>query len=163
MLVFSDIHLGTFGNHAKKMLGYLKSIKPKMVLLNGDIIDIWQLNKSYWPKHHIKLVKHLFGCIDNSFIIFNYTNFKLSLVYLNSLNRIKNDNLLKFENKEGNILQFNENYNVEMPCDKQNEEDSFMNTQLYDTILHNFNLCTANENYIQLRESTLDMSAGARV
>ncbi len=71
------------------MLGYLKSIKPKMVVLNGDIIDIWQLNESYWPKHHVKIVKHLFGCIGNSFIFFNYTNFKLSIVYLNSLNRIK--------------------------------------------------------------------------
>lgn len=58
ILVISDVHLGTYGCHAKELLHYLKSIKPKMVVLNGDIIDIWQFSKSYWPKHHMKVVKH---------------------------------------------------------------------------------------------------------
>ncbi len=138
MVVISNIHLGTFGYHAKKMLGYLKSIKPKMVILNGDIIDIWQLNKSYWPKHHSKMVKHLPDCVDNSFIFFNYTNFKLSIVYLTSLNRIKNNILPKSESIKRNILQFNENDNVEMPWDKQNKEDNFTNNLLYDIILQKF-------------------------
>jgi UDP-2,3-diacylglucosamine pyrophosphatase LpxH len=61
ILVISDIHLGTYGCHAKELLHYLKSIKPKLVVLNGDIIDIWQFSKSYWPKSHMKVVKHLFG------------------------------------------------------------------------------------------------------
>lgn len=61
ILVISDVHLGTYGCHAKELLHYLKSIKPKIVVLNGDIIDIWQFSKSYWPKHHMKVVKHLFG------------------------------------------------------------------------------------------------------
>lgn len=63
ILVISDIHLGTYGCHAKELLHYLKSIKPKLVVLNGDIIDIWQFSKSYWPKSHMKVVKHLFGWI----------------------------------------------------------------------------------------------------
>lgn len=63
ILVISDVHLGTYGCHAKELLHYLKSIKPKTVVLNGDIIDIWQFSKSYWPKHHMKVVKHLFGWI----------------------------------------------------------------------------------------------------
>ncbi len=50
ILVLSDIHLGTYGCHAKQLLRYLKSIKPKTVILNGDIIDIWQFSKRYWPK-----------------------------------------------------------------------------------------------------------------
>jgi UDP-2,3-diacylglucosamine pyrophosphatase LpxH len=61
ILVISDIHLGTYGCHAKELLHYLKSIKPKVVVLNGDIIDIWQFSKSYWPKSHMKVVKHLFN------------------------------------------------------------------------------------------------------
>ncbi|MEJ7680293.1 MAG: UDP-2,3-diacylglucosamine diphosphatase [Segetibacter sp.] len=63
ILVISDVHLGTYGCHAKELLYYLKSIKPKTVVLNGDIIDIWQFSKSYWPKHHMKVVKHLLGWI----------------------------------------------------------------------------------------------------
>jgi UDP-2,3-diacylglucosamine pyrophosphatase LpxH len=45
VLVLSDIHLGTFGCNAKELLQYLKSVKPKKVILNGDIIDIWQFKK----------------------------------------------------------------------------------------------------------------------
>lgn len=61
ILVLSDIHLGTYGCHAKELLHYLKSIQPKKVILNGDIIDIWQFSKSYWPKSHMRLVKHIMG------------------------------------------------------------------------------------------------------
>lgn len=63
IVVISDVHLGTYGCHAKELLRYLKSIKPKLVILNGDIIDIWQFSKSYWPKSHMKVVKHLFNWI----------------------------------------------------------------------------------------------------
>ena len=58
ILVISDVHLGTHGCHAKELLHYLKSIKPKTVILNGDIIDIWQFSKRYWPKSHMKIIKH---------------------------------------------------------------------------------------------------------
>ena len=57
ILVLSDIHLGTFGCHANELIFYLKSIKPKTVILNGDIIDIWQFSKRYWPKTHMKVIK----------------------------------------------------------------------------------------------------------
>jgi len=57
--VISDVHLGTYGCHAKELLKYLKSIKPKMIVLNGDIIDIWQFSKRYWPESHMKVVRKL--------------------------------------------------------------------------------------------------------
>lgn len=63
ILVLSDIHLGTYGCHAKELLRYLKSINPKIVVLNGDIIDVWQFSKRYWPKSHMKVVKHLMNWI----------------------------------------------------------------------------------------------------
>ncbi|MEO8770617.1 MAG: UDP-2,3-diacylglucosamine diphosphatase [Ferruginibacter sp.] len=64
IVVISDVHLGTYGCHAKELLHYLRSIKPKMVILNGDIIDVWQFRKNYWPKSHMKVVKHLIGWIS---------------------------------------------------------------------------------------------------
>ncbi len=59
LIVLSDIHLGTYGCHAEELLRYLKSIKPKKIILNGDIIDMWQFSKRYWPKSHMQVVKHI--------------------------------------------------------------------------------------------------------
>ncbi|MEI8073172.1 MAG: UDP-2,3-diacylglucosamine diphosphatase [Bacteroidota bacterium] len=70
VLVLSDIHLGTYGCHAKELLHYLKSVKPKTVILNGDIIDIWQFSKRYWPKSHMKVVKHLMGWMSKGIKIY---------------------------------------------------------------------------------------------
>ncbi len=64
IVVISDVHLGTYGCHAKELLHYLKSIKPKKVILNGDIIDIWQFSKRYWPKSHTKVIKQLLEWIS---------------------------------------------------------------------------------------------------
>lgn len=61
ILVLSDIHLGTYGCHAKELYKYLKSIEPKKVILNGDIIDIWQFSKRYWPKSHMRIIKQFFA------------------------------------------------------------------------------------------------------
>lgn len=63
IVVLSDVHLGTYGCRAKELLQYLKSIKPKAVVLNGDIIDIWQFSKRYWPSTHMMVIKHLIGLI----------------------------------------------------------------------------------------------------
>ncbi len=59
LVVISDVHLGTYGCHAKELLSYLKSIKPEKIILNGDIIDIWQFSKRYWPESHMKVVRKL--------------------------------------------------------------------------------------------------------
>lgn len=63
VLVISDIHLGTYGCRAKELVRYLKTIQPKHVILNGDIIDIWQFKKSYFPKAHMKVVKQLMSWV----------------------------------------------------------------------------------------------------
>jgi len=57
--VLSDIHLGTYGCHAKELNSYLHSIEPKVLVLNGDIIDIWNFRKSYFPKEHLKVIRQL--------------------------------------------------------------------------------------------------------
>ena len=59
IVVISDVHLGTYGCHAKELLKYLKSIKPNQIILNGDIIDIWQFSKRYWPETHMKVLRKL--------------------------------------------------------------------------------------------------------
>lgn len=73
ILVISDVHLGTYGCHAKELLHYLKSVKPKTVILNGDIIDIWQFSKRYWPKQHMKVIKHFMEWISKGVKIYYVT------------------------------------------------------------------------------------------
>ncbi len=73
VVVISDIHLGTYGCHAKELLKYLKSINPQTIILNGDIIDIWQFSKRYWPKSHMKVLKYLMGWISEGKEIYYIT------------------------------------------------------------------------------------------
>ncbi len=57
--IISDVHLGTYGCHAAELTAYLKSISPKMLILNGDIIDGWQFSKRYFPGDHFQVIKHI--------------------------------------------------------------------------------------------------------
>ncbi|HLN96814.1 MAG TPA: UDP-2,3-diacylglucosamine diphosphatase [Flavobacterium sp.] len=59
LVVLSDVHLGTYGCHARELHRYLSSIKPKTLVLNGDIVDIWQFRKSYFPKSHLKVIRRI--------------------------------------------------------------------------------------------------------
>ncbi len=65
LVVISDVHLGTYGCHSKELLNYLKSIQPKTLVLNGDIIDIWQFKKSYWPESHMKVIRQILKFVSN--------------------------------------------------------------------------------------------------
>ena len=73
VLVISDIHLGTYGCQSKALLNYLKSVDPKIIILNGDIIDIWQFNKRYFPKSHMKIIKYFLNLIQDGKIIYYLT------------------------------------------------------------------------------------------
>jgi len=73
IVVISDVHLGTYGCHAKELLKYLKSIKPKMLILNGDIIDIWQFSKSYWPEAHMKVVRRILKFVTEGIPVYYLT------------------------------------------------------------------------------------------
>ena len=57
--VVSDIHLGASGCCAGELLSYLNSIRPKILVLNGDIIDFWQLGKGHFPKPHLQVIKKI--------------------------------------------------------------------------------------------------------
>ncbi len=73
VVVISDVHLGTYGCHAKELMQYLKSIKPEKLILNGDIIDIWQFNKRYWPASHMQVIKHITGLIAKGVKVYYVT------------------------------------------------------------------------------------------
>jgi UDP-2,3-diacylglucosamine pyrophosphatase LpxH len=73
VVVISDIHLGTYGCKAKELVNYLKSISPNILILNGDIIDVWQFNKRYFPNSHMMVIKELMQFMTNGTRIFYIT------------------------------------------------------------------------------------------
>ncbi|MGB0885461.1 MAG: UDP-2,3-diacylglucosamine diphosphatase [Chitinophagales bacterium] len=93
ILVISDLHLGTYGSRAKRLLHYLKTVEPKTLILNGDIMDFWLLDMKKWPKSHSIVLQHFFNEIARgidvyyvtgnhddylrSFTGFKFNNFKL--------------------------------------------------------------------------------------
>lgn len=73
IVIISDVHLGTYGCHARELLKYLKSIKPRILVLNGDIIDIWQFSKSYWPEAHMKVVRRILKFVTEGIPVYYLT------------------------------------------------------------------------------------------
>ncbi len=73
LAVISDIHLGTYGCRAKELLKYLNSINPEILVLNGDIIDIWQFSKRYFPKEHMEIINVLLQMISEGKKIYYIT------------------------------------------------------------------------------------------
>ncbi len=56
----SDLHLGTPGCRAEALLDFLRQLECETLFLVGDIIDGWQLRRSwYWPQAHNDVVQKL--------------------------------------------------------------------------------------------------------
>ncbi|PTN07387.1 UDP-2,3-diacylglucosamine pyrophosphatase LpxH [Mangrovibacterium marinum] len=71
--VLSDLHLATRACKAKKILHYLKSIHPQILVLNGDIIDSWRFSRNYFPKPQLKVVRQLIKMMEKGVQIFYIT------------------------------------------------------------------------------------------
>ncbi|MFA0962272.1 UDP-2,3-diacylglucosamine diphosphatase [Roseivirga sp. BDSF3-8] len=64
-VVLSDIHLGTRGSKAKELVRFLKQIKCDNLILNGDIVDGWQLRKSgTWKRKHTRFFSRILKMIE---------------------------------------------------------------------------------------------------
>ncbi len=59
-IFLSDIHLGTRGCQAEALLDFLRVNDAETIYLVGDIVDGWQLRRSwYWPQAHNDVVQKL--------------------------------------------------------------------------------------------------------
>ena len=57
-LFISDVHLGTRGCQADKLLDFLRRHEAEVIYLVGDIVDGWALRSSwYWPQAHNDVVQ----------------------------------------------------------------------------------------------------------
>lgn len=73
IVIISDVHLGTYGCHAKELLNYLKSIKVSTLILNGDFVDIWQFRKHYFPKEHMQVIQRILKMAANGTKVYYIT------------------------------------------------------------------------------------------
>jgi UDP-2,3-diacylglucosamine pyrophosphatase LpxH len=65
-LFISDVHLGSKGCNADKLLEVLKDYKPKQLFLVGDIIDGWLLKKrNYWTQDFTNVLRKILSYSKN--------------------------------------------------------------------------------------------------
>ena len=59
-IFISDVHLGSYGCQADKLLNFLQNTTCDQLFLVGDIIDGWQMRgRVYWPESHERVMKQL--------------------------------------------------------------------------------------------------------
>lgn len=64
-IVISDVHLGASGSKTKQLVRFLKQNTCELLILNGDIIDGWQLQRSgKWKRKHTRFFKIILKMID---------------------------------------------------------------------------------------------------
>lgn len=71
--MISDVHLGTYGCRAHELSRYLSTIDPAILVLNGDIVDIWQFSKNYWPPAHMQVVKQITSMLSRGVKVYYIT------------------------------------------------------------------------------------------
>jgi UDP-2,3-diacylglucosamine pyrophosphatase LpxH len=69
-IIASDLHLGTKDSQAKEFIEFLEQHPTDLLILNGDIIDGWALNRgAKWKKGHTKAVSALLKISNKTKII----------------------------------------------------------------------------------------------
>ena len=59
-VILSDLHLGTKDAQARELLEVLRGVRCQKMILNGDIIDLWSLQRNnYWGPAHTAVVRRL--------------------------------------------------------------------------------------------------------
>ena len=57
-VIISDVHLGTPDCKAREVNHFLRHVRCQKLILNGDIIDGWQLRRAgHWTKAHTRFVR----------------------------------------------------------------------------------------------------------
>jgi UDP-2,3-diacylglucosamine pyrophosphatase LpxH len=115
-IIVSDIHLGTSGSKSEWFLEFLETHRCRTLILNGDIVDGWALNRgSRWRKRHTRVVNAIMKMSWNTDIIWIRGNHD---EFLNEFCGMKLGNI---EIKEDHIIRIK----------RWNGEDSFSEARYY--------------------------------
>ena len=69
-VVISDVHLGTYGCKARELNDYLRSIQPEILVLNGDIVDVWRFSKSFFPDEHFMTIRIILAMMAKGTVVY---------------------------------------------------------------------------------------------
>lgn len=67
-IVISDVHLGTEYSKTRQLTDFLKTVNCNTLIMNGDIIDGWNLQKNgkgKWKKEHTDFFKVIMKMMEN--------------------------------------------------------------------------------------------------
>lgn len=93
-LILSDLHLGTKDAQARELLEVLRGVRCDKLILNGDIVDLWSLQrKNHWGPAHTAVVRRILKMAekDGTRVVYlrgNHDDFIRRLIPL-SLDRIE--------------------------------------------------------------------------
>ena len=69
-IIVSDLHLGTKDSKTDEFLKFLDEHPTELLILNGDIVDGWAINRgSKWKKHHTKVLGKLLKISNKTQIV----------------------------------------------------------------------------------------------
>jgi UDP-2,3-diacylglucosamine pyrophosphatase LpxH len=98
VVVISDVHLGSYGCHAEELNEYIKSVKPEILILNGDIFDGYVFNRTYFPTSHVEFVRNVLTIVKKGVKVYyltgNHDDFMRNFEEIQMLNLHKLDKLI---------------------------------------------------------------------
>jgi UDP-2,3-diacylglucosamine pyrophosphatase LpxH len=116
-VIVSDLHLGTKDSKAEEFIEFLEKHPTDLLILNGDIVDGWALNRgTKWKKQHTKVISKILQLSNTTQIIWirgNHDEFIQDFIgtHLGAI-EIKEDYRLTIERwVEGDIFR-NESYYI---------------------------------------------------
>ena len=69
-IIVSDLHLGTKDSKAEEFIEFIEKNSTDLLILNGDIVDGWALNRgTKWKKQHTKVISKLLQLSNKTRII----------------------------------------------------------------------------------------------
>jgi UDP-2,3-diacylglucosamine pyrophosphatase LpxH len=104
-IIASDLHLGIKDSKTDEFIEFIESHPTELLILNGDIIDGWALNRgSKWKKSHTKVISKLLKISNKTRIIWirgNHDEFIQEFMnnHIGSI-EIREDYILKVDEKK---------------------------------------------------------------
>jgi UDP-2,3-diacylglucosamine pyrophosphatase LpxH len=69
-VIISDLHLGTKDSKAKEFIEFLEKHPTDLLILNGDIVDGWALNRgAKWKKQHTNAISKILKVSNKTKVI----------------------------------------------------------------------------------------------
>jgi UDP-2,3-diacylglucosamine pyrophosphatase LpxH len=83
-IIVSDLHLGTKDSKAKEFIEFLEDHPTDLLILNGDIVDGWALNRgARWKKQHTRALSKILKISNKTKVIWirgNHDEFLIELI-----------------------------------------------------------------------------------